>query len=635
MSYYPKNAVSHSYEVPDCLFPLRQDNEVRLYQDTHCPSLPLPLFDAFGNHYQPRSTWRDVYETIMDATQFIYVCGWSVSAKISILRAEGDDNRSLGELLKQKAYEGVRVRLLLWDELTSNDLKKTGTMSTEDEETANFFKGTPVVVVLAPRDRHSKDMFSTKMHFTMLCYTHHQKCVIADAPIQEMPGQRKVVAYVGGLDLTGGRYDSAEHPLFHTLIKEHKNDFRNRVFPTLTSASGPRQPWHDIHSRVEGPAAHDVLGNFLERWHKQASDHMDSIVPLQQMDGIVMDYTSCAPDRWNVQVFRSINSDSALFNWQAAVGLTKKKGRAYDNSLHRAYIHNIRRAHRCIYVENQYFMGSSHMWPECRDAKAGNLVPLEIATKIEEKIRDGERFVAYILIPMIPEGKAADKVTQEILHWQLRTMQMMYSRISAAIKQAGIEAHPQDYLLFLCLGNKETPESVPAELVPPEDPATTLAFQNRRMMIYVHSKMAIFDDEYIIIGSANINDRSLSGNRDTEIAVGAYQPMHVAAESNLAVGDVSMFRKALWTEHMGTAAPIDKDPSSLECVQHVRWLAEEALRAYIEPGDAPTPRHMLLYPLQVNLDGTVTPRPDCPTFPDTCGSVMGARSKVFPSILTT
>lgn len=633
--YYPKQAVKDSYEVPECLFPLRHNNEVRLYQDTHCPFLPLPLTDYYGNPYLPRSTWRDIYFTIMEATQFIYLVGWSVSAKIALLRNEGEDNRSLGEMLKQKAYEGVRVRLLLWDELTSNDLRKTGAMSTEDEETSNFFKGTPVVVVLAPRDRYTKDMFSTKTHFTSLCYTHHQKCVIADAPIQEMPGRRKVVCFVGGLDLTGGRYDFPGHPLFTTLVREHKNDFRNRVFPTLTSASGPREPWHDIHCRVEGPAAHDVLMNFLQRWRKQAAEHMDAIIPINQMDGIIMDYSSTAPDHWSVQIFRSINSDSAQFDWSVATGLTKKKGRAFDNSLHRAYIHNIRRARRCIYIENQYFIGSSHMWPECRDAKAGNLVPLEIATKIEEKIRAGERFVAYICIPMFPEGKPADKVTQEILHWQLRTMQMMYSRVAAAIMQAAIDAHPQDYLLFLCLGKKEPPEAVPTELVAPEDPSTTLAFANRRLMIYVHSKMAIFDDEYIIVGSANINDRSLSGNRDTEIAAGSYQPIHVESGSNLARGDISMFRRALWAEHMGEAAPVDIDPGSLECVRTVRFLAEESLRAYIEPGDAPTPRNMLLYPLHVNPDGTVTPRPDCPTFPDTIGSVMGARSKVFPSTLTT
>ena len=48
-------------------------------------------------------------------------------------------------------------------------------------------------------------------------------------------------------------------------------------------------------------------------------------------------------------------------------------------------------------------------------------------------------------------------------------------------------------------------------------------------MIYVHSKGMIVDDEYVIIGSANINQRSMEGPRDTEIAMGAYQPHHTWA----------------------------------------------------------------------------------------------------------
>lgn len=45
-------------------------------------------------------------------------------------------------------------------------------------------------------------------------------------------------------------------------------------------------------------------------------------------------------------------------------------------------------------------------------------------------------------------------------------------------------------------------------------------------MIYVHAKGMIVDDEYVILGSANINQRSMAGSRDTEIAMGAYQPRH-------------------------------------------------------------------------------------------------------------
>lgn len=49
-------------------------------------------------------------------------------------------------------------------------------------------------------------------------------------------------------------------------------------------------------------------------------------------------------------------------------------------------------------------------------------------------------------------------------------------------------------------------------------------------MIYVHAKGMIVDDEYVILGSANINQRSMGGSRDTEIAMGAYQPHHTWAK---------------------------------------------------------------------------------------------------------
>lgn len=37
-------------------------------------------------------------------------------------------------------------------------------------------------------------------------------------------------------------------------------------------------------------------------------------------------------------------------------------------------------------------------------------------------------------------------------------------------------------------------------------------------IVYIHSKLMIVDDDKCIIGSANINDRSLLGVRDSEIA---------------------------------------------------------------------------------------------------------------------
>ena len=38
-------------------------------------------------------------------------------------------------------------------------------------------------------------------------------------------------------------------------------------------------------------------------------------------------------------------------------------------------------------------------------------------------------------------------------------------------------------------------------------------------IVYPHSKLLIVDDEKTLIGSANINDRSMLGDRDSEVAL--------------------------------------------------------------------------------------------------------------------
>ena len=46
----------------------------------------------------------------------------------------------------------------------------------------------------------------------------------------------------------------------------------------------------------------------------------------------------------------------------------------------------------------------------------------------------------------------------------------------------------------------------------PETPAAAVR-KSLRHPIYVHSKLMIVDDDYLIVGSANINQRSMSGSR--------------------------------------------------------------------------------------------------------------------------
>ena len=60
-------------------------------------------------------------------------------------------------------------------------------------------------------------------------FTHHQKCVLVDT--QAYGNNRKITAFLGGLDLCDGRYDTPEHRLFRDLDTVFKEDFHNPAIP--------------------------------------------------------------------------------------------------------------------------------------------------------------------------------------------------------------------------------------------------------------------------------------------------------------------------------------------------------------------------------------------------------------------
>ncbi|KAL5557477.1 hypothetical protein UlMin_039713, partial [Ulmus minor] len=258
--------------VRNAYFPLRTGNSVRLYQDAHVPDGLLPEIELDGGKiFQHEKCWEDICYAISEAHHMIYITGWSIFHKIKLVREptrplpRGGD-LMLGELLKYKSEEGVRVLLLVWDDKTSRDqylINTEGVMQTHDEETKKFFKHSSVICVLAPRYASGK-LSVIKQKIVGGIFTHHQKCVLVDT--QASGNNRKITAFVGGLDLCDGRYDTPQHRLFKDLNTVFQDDFHNITFPAGTKA--PRQPWHDLHSRIDGPAAYDVLINFEQRWKK-------------------------------------------------------------------------------------------------------------------------------------------------------------------------------------------------------------------------------------------------------------------------------------------------------------------------------------------------------------------------------
>nr|VDD41263.1 unnamed protein product [Brassica oleracea] len=637
--------------VPGTYFPLRKGGTVTLYQDAHVPEGMLPGIRLDnGMSYQHGKCWHDMFDAIRQARRLIYITGWSVWHKVRLVRDKVGPASActLGELLRSKSQEGVRVLLLVWDDPTSRSIlgyKTDGVMATHDEETRRFFKHSSVQVLLCPRNAGKRHSW-VKQREVGTIYTHHQKNVIVDADAGA--NRRKIVAFVGGLDLCDGRYDTPQHPLFRTLQTIHKDDFHNPTF-TGNLSGCPREPWHDLHSKIDGPAAYDVLTNFEERWLKAAkpsgikkfkTSYDDALLRIDRIPDIVgvSDTPTISendPEAWHVQIFRSIDSNSVKGFPKDPKDATCKnlvcgKNVLIDMSIHTAYVKAIRAAQHFIYIENQYFIGSSYNWNAHKDIGANNLIPMEIALKIAEKIRANERFAAYIVIPMWPEGVPTGAATQRILYWQHKTMQMMYETIYKALVETGLEGafSPQDYLNFFCLGNREMVDGIDNSGTGSPSNANTpqaLSRKSRRFMIYVHSKGMVVDDEYVVIGSANINQRSMEGTRDTEIAMGAYQPQHTWARKHSGPrGQIYGYRMSLWAEHMATLDDCFTQPESIECVRKVRTMGERNWEQFAAEEVSDMRGHLLKYPVEVDRKGKVRPLPGSEAFPDVGGNIVGS-----------
>ncbi|KAF2323241.1 hypothetical protein GH714_034287 [Hevea brasiliensis] len=608
--------------VPYTFYSQRNGCKVSLYQDAHVPDKFVPKIPlAGGKYYEPHRCWEDIFDAITNAKHLIYITGWSVYTEISLVR---DSRRpkpggdiTLGELLKKKASEGVRVLMLVWDDRTSVGLlKKDGLMATHDEETEHFFQNTDVHCVYVPEILMMVEA-SFRIYKSLPCSLITRKLWWWTVQCQvEIPRGGELLVLWGVLTCVMG--DMIPHFI---LSSGHwtQRTMMISISPTLRVLQLKKVVQENL-GMTSTPDLKDLL--------------------------LGMSCLILSRDGESKELFRSIDGGAAFGFPEtpedaARSGLVSGKDNIIDRSIQDAYIHAIRRAKNFIYIENQYFLGSSFGWapdgikPE--DINALHVIPKELSLKIVTKIEAGERFTVYVVVPMWPEGIPESGSVQAILDWQRRTMEMMYKDVVQALRAQGIEDDPRNYLTFFCLGNREVKKS--GEYEPSERPESDSDYMRaqeaRRFMIYVHTKMMIVDDEYIIIGSANINQRSMDGARDSEIAMGAYQPYHLSTRQP-ARGQVHGFRMALWYEHLGMLDDTFLIPESEECVRKVNQIADKYWDLYSsETLEHDLPGHLLRYPVEIASEGDVTQLPGTEFFPDTKARVLGAKSDYLPPILTT
>jgi phospholipase D1/2 len=132
-------------------------------------------------------------------------------------------------------------------------------------------------------------------------------------------------------------------------------------------------------------------------------------------------------------------------------------------------------------------------------------IAFTIRKRIEKANENKEKFHVFILLPVIPAFSGDIKETQSlktILKYTYRTIcrHNGLSLIEKLIEKIGVNY--TQYISFYTLRTHDDFNGVP-----------------KSSSVYIHSKILIVDDIRAIIGSNNINDRSLLGDRDSELAV--------------------------------------------------------------------------------------------------------------------
>jgi phosphatidylserine/phosphatidylglycerophosphate/cardiolipin synthase-like enzyme len=237
-------------------------------------------------------------QAIRRARRSVLIAGWCITPGFALVRHEPP--LLLRELLAEAA-ETVDVRVLLWAgaPLPVFAPKRSSVRAGRDE----LVRGTRIKAALDSNER--------PMH------CHHEKLVVIDDD----------VAFVGGIDLTdlgGDRYDTPEHP------------------------GRGRLGWHDVASRLRGPAVADVGRHVAERWHAVTGERLEGLEA--QPAGAV------SAGDLELQIVRTVPEKLYEF---------APRG---DFRIIEAYLRALRSARHLIYLENQF------LWsPEIVNILAGKL----------------------------------------------------------------------------------------------------------------------------------------------------------------------------------------------------------------------------------------------------------------------
>lgn len=177
---------------------------------------------------------------MLEARETIHIAGWDLDSRMKLVGESGTAEDGLPETLAAfltalvARNPRLRIRLLLWD---------YSVMFAFERELA------PIFSFMWATPRQIEFCFDDVLPIGA---SHHQKIVVIDDRM----------AFSGGLDLTGRRWDTSAH----------LPDDTRRLDP----AGAAYAPFHDVQMAVDGAAAAALGRLFRERWKRAACERLPS-----------------------------------------------------------------------------------------------------------------------------------------------------------------------------------------------------------------------------------------------------------------------------------------------------------------------------------------------------------------------
>jgi phospholipase D1/2 len=333
----------------------------------------------------------------------------------------------------------------------------------------------------------------------VLYWAHHEKLCLVDGQI----------AFMGGLDLCYGRWDTHQH----SIADAHPGDLDQIVFPgqdynnarimdfqdvknfqnnKLDRTFNSRMGWSDVSISLKGPIVEDLKDHFAQRWNfiyweKYAVRKVDNVHPLPYRPsraGIIgHPYQQSSEDggepegEGQYEHFRNrmhgVRERSRQFleesrdqlrgmdgpetNYPSGPGGMQcqivrsctqwSHGVPLEHSIADAYIDVIRKSEHFVYMENQFFITAT----DERQKPIRNRIGAAIVERIIRAAQNGEAWQMIINIPAIPgfagDLKSDDALsTRAIMEFQYNSINRGGYSIYEQVAKAGVD--PMQYLRF-------------------------------------------------------------------------------------------------------------------------------------------------------------------------------------------